>query len=331
MKEIKKYTLLRAARALYLRLFAAKYHDKTAISRIDDANDCIFNLLNSDKPCMIARFGGNELNTMINAMGVSSNTHSYWKYIKGQAPQWWWNPKGVDLLSNCAGFFPPTDEALRKFGELMLNDTRQLDILGSCWAAESQIQTLLKNVTRIKLVLLEPWHSSRPWSRMLENKRVLVIHPFAESIAAQYRKRELLFQNPLVLPEFKSLRIIKAVQSIGGGHDNFVDWFDALEYMKSEMDKEPYDVAIIGCGAYGFPLAAHAKRTGHKGVHLGGATQLLFGITGNRWIKEYGMGDEYFSLIPPNSYRNLMNEHWIRPSKAETPRTSADVENACYW
>lgn len=46
------------------------------------------------------------------------------------------------------------------------------------------------------------------------------------------------------------------------------------------MDKIDYDICLIGCGAYGFPLAAHAKRKGKKAVHLGGALQLLFGIKG---------------------------------------------------
>lgn len=48
--------------------------------------------------------------------------------------------------------------------------------------------------------------------------------------------------------------------------------------MKDEIDKRDYDIALIGCGAYGFPLAAHIKRSGKKAVHLGGALQLLFGI-----------------------------------------------------
>lgn len=31
-----------------------------------------------------------------------------------------------------------------------------------------------------------------------------------------------------------------------------------------------YDICLIGYSAYGFPLAAHAKRKGKKAVHLGG-------------------------------------------------------------
>ena len=50
----------------------------------------------------------------------------------------------------------------------------------------------------------------------LRGKKVLVIHPFAETIQHQYeQKRTLLFKNPDVLPEFQ-LETIKAVQSLGG-------------------------------------------------------------------------------------------------------------------
>ena len=54
----------------------------------------------------------------------------------------------------------------------------------------------------------------------------------------------------------------------------------ALNYMFDEAMKKNFDVAIIGCGAYGFPLAAKLKQAGKIVIHLGGATQLLFGIIG---------------------------------------------------
>ena len=53
--------------------------------------------------------------------------------------------------------------------------------------------------------------------------------------------------------------------------------------MKAQIDKEDFDICLIGAGAYGFPLAAYVKRKGKKAVHLGGALQLLFGIKGSRW------------------------------------------------
>jgi hypothetical protein len=93
--------------------------------------------------------------------------------------------------------------------------------------------------------------------------------------------------------------------------------------MKCEIDKADFDVCLIGCGAYGFPLAAHVKRMGRKAVHFGGSLQLLFGIKGKRW--------EDPNYNPVYNYAKLMNEHWIRPDESEKPSIASKVENACYW
>jgi hypothetical protein len=173
----------------------------------------------------------------------------------------------------------------------------------------------------VDLELLNPYFSHRPWTRTLHGKVVLVIHPFAASIEAQYRKRELLFKDDL-LPGF-ALKTIKAVQSIAGEATEFADWFAALDSMKQQMDRADYDIALIGCGAYGLPLAAHAKRQGKKGFHIGGSLQLMFGIRGKRW--------ENPNYNPFYDYSKLVNEHWIKPAEEERPRASDKVENACYW
>lgn len=331
MNDTAPHLMLKALRKLYSKLFIPYFEPEGIITDADKANDIIFEKLSTEMPCMIARYGATELNSIVNYIGVKRGKKNILRIIQGEPYQWWWNPGGVAQMQRWSGFFPPTEENLARFGEMMLADSSEMDIMGSWLQPERQLKQYWQNAIPVKLVFLEPWHSSRPWSRILKNKNVLVIHPFAKSIEAQYNRREKIFANQDVLPEFKSLRIIPAVQSLGGGDGKFKDWFKALEWMKSEMDLEPYDIAIIGCGAYGFPLAAHAKRTGHQGIHLGGATQLLFGITGNRWIKEYGMGAEYFSLLPENAYGNLMNEYWIRPDNTERPSSASSVEGACYW
>jgi hypothetical protein len=57
---------------------------------------------------------------------------------------------------------------------------------------------------------------------------------------------------------------------------------------------------------------------GKKGVHLGGATQLLFGIRGKRW-------DDDPDLQP------LYNEHWVRPHSEEVPKDFQTLEKGAYW
>ena len=128
-----------------------------------------------------------------------------------------------------------------------------------------------------------------------------------------------MFSDIDFLPQME-LMTMKAVQTIAGQKDNrFRNWFEALEYMHQETQKYDYDIAILGCGAYGFPLAARIKRDGKKAIHMGGATQILFGIKGKRW--------EHHEVIS-----NLFNEYWIKPSEQETPKRRDRIEdNGCYW
>ena len=95
--------------------------------------------------------------------------------------------------------------------------------------------------------------------------------------------------------------------------------------MESEIDKRNYDVCILGCGAYGFPLAAHCKQMGKQALQLGGITQLLFGIKGQRWET----GDKYLNQFPYS--KTYYNQYWIRPSESERPKNADKVEQACYW
>lgn len=323
--------ILKALRRGYQRLFAVAVppYDR-GITDPDEASQEIYNLLASGKPCMIARYGAFELSTVVNYLGVKSGEHSVWKFIKGEQPEWWWNKGLMHYMQSNAGFFPSTEVNLQRFGELMLEDSKQVDMLGSWVPNEKIMMSYLKNnVKRCTLLLLEPYWASNPWSRILEGKRVVVVHPFAESIRKQYdENREKLFADKRVLPQFASLRIVKAVQSLGGESNGFNDWFEALEWMKREIDKEDYDICLIGCGAYGFPLAAHVKRSGHQAVHLGGALQLLFGIKGKRWENpEYGVN----VFGKQGSYPALFNESWIRPISSIMPANAKQVEGACYW
>jgi hypothetical protein len=286
----------------------------------------IYDLLNTDKPCMIARFGATELMAMVNYLGVKQGKPNILKYIKGEFLDWWWYPGMKEYMKNSSGFFPPTEKNISRFCEIMMEDIKEVDILGSWQEKEYYFRELLKDTPKVAIALLEPWHSMNPWSRILENKKVLVIHPFAKTIKSQYEKREMLFRNKYILPEFH-LHIIPAVQSLNGISDRFTDWFEAFEWMKKEIDKQDYDYALIGCGAYGFPLAAYIKRQGKKAIHLGGVLQLLFGIWGRRWNNPDTWVNE--AAIPRGFYQSLKTNGWVSPSDEYMPDNP--LENGCYW
>lgn len=327
MNSLSIFTL-KVLRKLYARAFGG--YQLPPLQREEDpdkASEMIYNLLAINQPCMIARWGATEMSAIINYLGVNAECHFLGKFIKGEQPEWWWNKNIMNQMQQWSGFFPPTPENMQRFGEMMMEDAKEVDLLGSWLNEESRIYQNC-NIHAVMLPLLEPYHANHPWSRILADKKILVIHPFADLIVRQYQKRKLLFKNQDVLPDFE-LDTIQAVQSLGGEANGFKDWFTALKWMKQEMDKRDYDICLIGCGAYGFPLAAHAKRKGKKAVHLGGALQLLFGIKGKRWedpnygVKEWG--------IPYSSYTTLINEYWVRPDECVRPKNAKQIEGGCYW
>lgn len=283
-------------------------------------------LLLSDKPAMIARYGATELMCMINYLGVKKGRPNVISYIRNKELDWWWPEKSLLQIERWSGFFPPTVTNVESFCQLMIKDSEEVDVLASWLDNEVYFRNELKNAFFAQGLFLDPFWSKIPWTKALENKKVLVIHPFAASIESQYKKREQLFVNTDVLPSF-DLKTIKAVQSLGGV-SKFNSWFEALDYMKSEIDKVEFDICLIGAGAYGFPLAAYIKRKGKKAVHMGGSLQLLFGIKGKRWQNpKYGEAE----LKKEGLYPKLFNEYWVSPNNSERPSTADSVENACYW
>lgn len=318
---------LKALRKTYTLLSGKKQEKPLCEQNPDKATQIIIDALIAENPCMIARFGSTELNCLMNYMGVKHHKNELHNYIQGKTPPWWWEQGIINQMQQWSGFFPPTVDTIEQFCEMMLVDMKEVDVLGSWLESEKYFEQELNYVKKVHLRLLEPFWSEIPWTKALENKKVLVVHPFAEDIESQYQKRLLLFKKE-ILPECE-LKTLKAVQSIAGEETKFTNWFEALDFMKSEIDKTDYDVCIIGAGAYGFHLAAHVKRSGKKAIHLGGATQLLFGIKGKRWEDpNYGVNEWG---IPQGSYTTLINEYWIKPNKSVRPKGAELVEGGCYW
>lgn len=293
------------------------------IQNPDEASKLIYKALVSSKPCMIARFGSTELSCLSNYLGVHNQKNQYFSYVQGKTNSWWWEKNILNQMQKWSGFFPPTVEKIEQFCELMLADMNEVDILGSWLSEEKDFDKQIGKAQKVRLVYLEPFWATMPWTKALEGKKVLVIHPFNETIEQQYPKRNLIFPDGL-LPQFE-LKTIQAVQSLGGINENYKDWFEALDSMKKQIDETDFDICIIGAGAYGFPLAAHVKRLGKKAFHLGGSSQLLFGIKGKRWEST-----DYGKALNLN-YPSLFNEHWVKPSSGEKPKTSDQVEDNCYW
>lgn len=323
LETIQRLTWQRALR--HVRKWREPYLHVRKPDRFDfqgnEAGGRIRKLLESPEPCLIARFGNNELRTIENYLTIQEHASlplRLRRYLRGETGPWWWDDRTAREMKRGAGFFPSTPANLERFARLSLEDCPQIDLLGSWLPAEARVASHLRAI-RVPLRDLEPFFHKDPWTEVLAGHRVLVVHPFDVSIRGQYGKRQHLFADERVLPEFELLTY-RSVQSMGGESTQFRDWFEALHHMEREIATLTFDIAIIGAGAYGMPLGAFIKRElGRKAVHLGGATQILFGIKGKRW-------DGWSRYV-----QELYNEHWVRPLPEETPSAAPQVEGGCYW
>lgn len=268
----------------------------------EEGNSLLKQKLQENTPFMATRFGANEIG------------YAY-RSVHGLRIPF----KLRHSIAN-TGFFPADDKKLlEKFSEIYLKSAENTDLMGIWNSSEYEgtaISEFCPQTTLAKMIFLEPYYFSDPWSSALKGKKVLVIHPFAKTIEKQYAKREQLFENKEVLPEF-NLLTFKAENTIFG-HDKFKNWFEVFDHSCEEISKIDFDVAIIGAGAYGLPLAAFIKRMGKQAIHMAGATQILFGIKGRRW-------DDHPIIS------NFYNGSWVRPDATETPEKHKTVENGCYW
>lgn len=322
---------------VYKKVFKPVFYDcspKTVWQR-QEANDLLYNELSKGEPFMLTRYGSIEM-SVTNTWRIKNEKRNYLlkllDYITDKTDLPWMDELFYVPISRNAGVFNPTPEILKEFAKTYLEDSKIIDMLMSVNYKE-KFMPLKKDCKFIHFESIYPYFVDRPWTRILKGKKVLVVHPYADTIENQYAKRHFLYDNPDVLPDFE-LITMKAVQSSAYETVPFKDWFEALQYMKKQMDTIDYDICLLGCGAYGLPLAAHAKRAGKQALHIGGGIQLLFGIKGKRWEIEYRQPNVWAYNVPFKlnmNYYDLFNEHWVYPSGSEVPEKAKSVEGACYW
>jgi hypothetical protein len=270
----------------------------------EEANTMILQKILDRRPFLVGRMGHTEGRIVGEAL---FRGRRFGRLTKKQAHQ-------------NAGIFPVAPDLLSGFADIYAASIAQADLLGF-WQTSFQARLLAEHYSQIPLAplpALEPYLHLEPWSGALGGLRVLVVHPFASSIRSQFElNRHLLFANPQVLPLFE-LQVLSPPQTLAPMTGGYTTWIEALNHLIDRVLQHEFDVALLGCGAYGLPLGAAIKASGRQAIHLGGALQVLFGIRGRRWEE-----------IP--TIAAMMNEHWIRPSAQETPDSASLVDGGCYW
>ncbi len=281
-----------------------------------DANGLISQAIVDVAPFMAARLGRSEIRFLSKVL-VRSEMSRLEIFVHRMI-------EGTDLIwaGKDSWFFTQfggSVDRAKLFLSLYRDAMTMVDVLGSWSPGESIFADELGRSSLDDIGALEPYKHSDPWSQYLSGMRVLVVHPFTHSIKSQFENsREKLFEATNVLPAFHLITLCPFMEGIRDPAEG-QDLITQFEIIREEMFSKEFDVAIIGAGPNGFLLASEVKSAGKVAIHLGGATQLLFGIRGMRWEKK-------------GNSENLFNQFWVRPSPSETPPlTGITYDGGAYW
>ena len=242
------------------------------------------------------------------------------------------------VLMNClerySGIFPPTQDSVKSWLLKYIESLRECDVIAEGWYEPLQeeenilLDVLIPQRESIFLRNLEPYYfeESLRWSKHLEKKDVAIINSFATSCEEQTYLAKAVWgsSSETLLPSTTHWIPIKTYfpPKISGDSkstswpSHIRSWEDAVEHVLKSYEEEPFQVAIIGCGALGMIIGAELKKRGVQVILMGGATQILFGIRGKRW-------DTHSTIS------KFFNDAWIYPN--DKPINANLIENGCYW
>jgi len=259
----------------------------------------------SGEPFCAIRFGGSEIGCLNNYEKIQLGFRKTYK----ESVRW--------AMKVRAGFYPTDDKHLDEYSQKFEKEAAFADILA---ISGLHMEDYFAEKLTPKAKIVNNW-AMEPllghWTPALKGKRVLVVSPFAKEIRSQYARREKLFPaDPNILPEFE-LTVIEAPKTLGE-ETNFAkpSFMESLQALEDEIAKVPFDIALIGAGAYGSLLCFYCRSLGKSAIQSGGATQTLFGIIGKRWEKR------------PHVAR-WINQYWIRPENK--PLGYEKIDNGAYW
>ena len=154
---------------------------------------------------------------------------------------------------------------------------------------------------------------------MIATFRWLVVSPFVKTMQKQLPRMKQI-NDPDGKLEIDWDHIVKTCKFVRCPFQShletspFASWEDGLDKLAAEVASNEFDVALIGAGAWSLPLGRRIKQMGKSAIHMGGETQLLFGIKGKRWVNY-----------------NIYNSAWVNADPEETPEDTNRVEDGCYW
>ena len=287
-----------------------KFWNQTPINSPELAHKLIAERIEKHVPTCVARVGGVESEILLWSQNISIPCHPFGRWRTIFDDTW--------CGATNAGISPRNPSSYQRFGDLVIDSLIHVDCLAVLRITHESV--LIKQLPQVPYLCdleeLAPSMEFYPhWIDALQTQRILVVSPFHDSIQQQLPKladiwpsRKWLSNSNILLYRFPYLI-----------DDNCqLNWWDVYDDVTHILQTWEYDIALLGCGGLGLPLAAVAKRSGKIGIQLGGQLQILFGIYGNRHLEQ-------------EWHCRCINSSWIRPLPHEVAESARRVENSCYW
>lgn len=282
--------------------------------RIEDFNytlNEINRVLRSPKPEMIGRIPGGASLYAIEAYRQSE---------KGRLV----SDVQAQELHALTGFYAPKStyqQEAKDYGKLELEAIRSSTLCLRQNTNDTRVIEYLEGLVKGYLPEIHVWTSDsiQAWVPLLEGLRVLVVSAFTDTMEKQWQARKSLhITHPqdafrFAFPEF-DISFLKAPLTVEGCEPfEFLSWHEAFKDLCVRVENLDFDIALLSCGSYAQPLAAHIHKLGKSSWVVGGILQTVFGIKGHRWSR------------CENPIRGYYNENWTYPSDEETPQKVSQV------
>lgn len=282
----------------------------------------------SKKPFFVGKIGTSELDILI----------FYIQHRQPPAVRPYPQSYVINITRN-AGLFPATDVAIDNWASYMIQNVLPNGDGFAAWNPSPElaafetalIKKLSPKAALFPLRSLEPYYVDdveNRWTYMIpSNTKVAVVSPFLNSIENQWKKHGEIWKNNPIWgsnpPEIIPIRsgYSPSLSSTNGKWSEEVinqGWQAAVNQIVNEVKEVEARFAIVGCGALSLPVCYKLKEEGIASVHTGGATQILFGIKGRRWLNH-------------GTISNFFNSSWEFPVKEEIPSKAREIEGGCYW
>lgn len=285
------------------------------IKTIPSLSDEIKRRIESGKPMLLARLGGTEGRV---AGEYCERVLKIRKHYSDDLKEWLYTTSGF-----FADDYEDKEEAMDEYARLTLEGLKECDYLSATFPPRIYIPYFFKYYATSAVATFSDFgpyfniEMKNTWVHALKNKRVLVINSFADSIELQYKRKEELVQSKeYELPDFTLLTYKTMVTQCGERPYGFKNFFQAYDRMLKDIKNIDFDIALVGAGAYGFPLSVEIKKMGKVAIETCGNTPLFFCVYGERNLKD--------------GFAKYMTDAWIRPME-EKPKDYKKVENGCYW